>query len=142
MQANHALGAVYVGRGRSPDRYNEHLDTMSLVRTPKKQHFIRNTHGIEASAFHYTIHRKLVRFLGLDPLYGSNTEDGDEKDPHQTYIADLDSDFIDIWKHMMRSDDYQNPNTEEYDPRNMYGVSNQDVFRWPGLESGLERQVS
>ena len=151
-----------MGKGRSPDQYNEYLDAMSLARTPQKQHFLRNNgnvYGLEANAFHYTIHRKLARFLGLDPVHSSDNEDRDGEDDEskdlpdqgrsltptdldETFPADLDTDFMDIWRHMMLSDDYTNPNTGEYDPRNMYGVSNQDVFRWPGLENGLERQAS
>jgi alpha-1,3-glucan synthase len=153
VTANHALGAVYMGRGRTPRHYQTHIDAMSLARNKDKQQFIRDKYGIEGSAFHYTIHRKLNRFLGLDPMQGpkSNSEDGVETrvskptmkplDMNEADPSDLDMDFADMWKHMMISVDFVNPNTGNFDPRNMYGVSNPDVFRWAGLELGLERQA-
>lgn len=32
-----------------------------------------------------------------------------------------------------------NSNTGEWDPRHIYGMTNQDVFRWPALEYGTQR---
>lgn len=34
-----------------------------------------------------------------------------------------------------------NANTGKFDPRHLYGTSNQDVFRWPGITLGVERQA-
>ena len=34
-----------------------------------------------------------------------------------------------------------NANTGVFDPRHMYGVTNQDVFRWPAIHQGVERQI-
>lgn len=34
-----------------------------------------------------------------------------------------------------------NANTGRFDPRHLYGTSNQDVFRWPGITLGTERQA-
>lgn len=34
-----------------------------------------------------------------------------------------------------------NPNTGKFDPRHLYGTSNQDVFRWPAIKNGTEKQV-
>ena len=34
-----------------------------------------------------------------------------------------------------------NAYTGAFDPRHMYGVSNQDVFRWPGITNGVEKNL-
>ena len=34
-----------------------------------------------------------------------------------------------------------NPSTGKYDPRTMFGTTSQDVFRWPALNRGAERQA-
>jgi len=34
-----------------------------------------------------------------------------------------------------------NANTGKFDPRHMYGVTNQDVFRWPGIVNGTQKQL-
>lgn len=34
-----------------------------------------------------------------------------------------------------------NANTGKFDPRHLFGTSNQDVFRWPALEDGIQRQM-
>jgi alpha-1,3-glucan synthase len=40
---------------------------------------------------------------------------------------------------MLLTNDFYNANTGLFDPRHMYGVTNQDVFRWPGIVQGTER---
>jgi len=174
VTSNHALGAVYMGRGKTPSLYSKHVDSISLVWRDKYNFFLRaNSSCLDSSAFHYTIHRKLVRFLGLDPVSAEKQAIQEDKrafdpglsldhrpkskskrsdssinfEPDHEFVnpdrvPDLDADFVLIWNHMLRSDDYGNANTHAFDPRNMYGASNQDVFRWPALELGLERQGS
>jgi alpha-1,3-glucan synthase len=175
VTSNHALGAVYMGRGKTPSLYSKHVDSVSLVWRDKYNFYLRaNSSCLDSSAFHYTIHRKLVRFLGLDPVSAEKRliqEDDrafdsglsldlssskpklkhsdssinfepDHKFLDPDRVPDLDADFVLIWNHMLRSDDYGNANTHAFDPRNMYGASNQDVFRWPSLEFGMERQES
>ncbi len=34
-----------------------------------------------------------------------------------------------------------NADTGVFDPRHMYGVTNQDVFRWPAIRQGTERMI-
>lgn len=34
-----------------------------------------------------------------------------------------------------------NANTGEYDPRHIFGMMDQDVFRWPALAHGIQRQL-
>jgi len=41
----------------------------------------------------------------------------------------------------MQTDDMVNSNTGKFDPRHMFGMTNQDVFRWPSLENGVQRQL-
>ena len=41
----------------------------------------------------------------------------------------------------MQTNDMTNANTGVFDPRHMYGVTNQDVFRWPALKNGIEKQL-
>lgn len=73
------------------------------------------------------IYRTLERFLGLD----GNLSSG----------YDVPSRFVDIWNTMLTTNDFLNPNTGEFDPRHMYGTANQDVFRWPAIKDGTDRQL-
>ena len=49
-------------------------------------------------------------------------------------------DFVDAWNDFIRTNDLINPNTGVFDPRHMYGAQNQDVFRWPTIEQGTQKQ--
>src|SRR4051812_38238041 len=42
---------------------------------------------------------------------------------------------------MLITNDMFNVNTGQFDPRHMFGVTSQDVFRWPGIEQGIERML-
>ena len=45
---------------------------------------------------------------------------------------------------MLRTNDLVNPNPggpKGFDPRHMYGVTNQDVFRWPAISHGTEKML-
>lgn len=46
-----------------------------------------------------------------------------------------------MWNTLLLTNDLNNANTGLFDPRHMLGVTNQDVFRWPAIKQGLERQV-
>ena len=50
-------------------------------------------------------------------------------------------DWIDFWQTVIKTNDLTNANTGVFDPRHMYGVSNQDVFRWAGLQNGTQKQL-
>lgn len=41
----------------------------------------------------------------------------------------------------MTTNDFLNANTGEFDPRHMYGVTNQDVFRWPAIQDGTQKML-
>lgn len=59
-----------------------------------------------------------------------------------TYQAEGDPpvNFVDLWNGIVQTNDMVNPNTGHFDPRHLYGTSNQDVFRWPSVTHGIERQ--
>lgn len=117
------------GRGRTPNqRPPGFLQAANLTKN-QDQFFLRNApnNGLDAVAFHYSIYRALTRFLGMD----GNLEDG----------FDISNNFVTAWNEMMVNNDFLNSNTDELDPRHMYGVSNFDVYRWPSLVNGTQRAV-
>ncbi|KAK0793196.1 hypothetical protein LTR02_014660 [Friedmanniomyces endolithicus] len=119
-------GAVYIGRGKTSTQVVENLTDAVISNNTG---FIREDghQGLDAAAFHYSTYRALMRFLGLDGnLLAAN---------------DAPVDFADQWTFFLATNDFWNANTGEFDPRHMYGASNQDVLRWPGLSNGTERQL-
>jgi alpha-1,3-glucan synthase len=51
----------------------------------------------------------------------------------------LPPDWVDTWNQILLCNDFVNPNTGVLDPRRMFGVTNQDVFRWPAIHQEVER---
>ncbi|KAK0624883.1 alpha-1,3-glucan synthase-like protein [Bombardia bombarda] len=131
ITSGNTLGSIYMGRGRRPDmRPPSVQDSLSLANaTDTEKYFLRpeGESALDAGAFHYSIYRFLTRFLGLD----GNLEAG----------FDLPFDWVEAWNIIMLTNDLYNANNGEFDPRHMYGVTNQDVFRWPGIDKGIERQM-
>ncbi|KAL4897915.1 hypothetical protein BDV59DRAFT_198175 [Aspergillus ambiguus] len=124
------FGSIYLGRGRQPNQYPDSaMDSMSMTNESKQQYFLREDglQAIDSAAFHYSVYRTLTRFLGLD----GNLAAG----------YDTPLDWTDAWNVMVMTNDMINANTGEFDPRHMYGATNQDVFRWPAIEFGVERQL-
>lgn len=120
-----ANGAIYLGRGKEPSMQVENLTEAATTNST----YIRDDdhHALDAGAFHYTTYRGLMRYLGLDgDLLASN---------------DAPVNFVEAWHVMIQTNDFVNANNGKFDPRHMYGVSNQDVVRWPGLINGTERQL-
>lgn len=66
----------------------------------------------------------MTRFLGLDGPIGLEGVD-----------------FVAAWNKMLLTDDMVNAETGKFDPRHMFGMSNQDIFRWPALTFGTQRQL-
>lgn len=130
ITGGNTFGSIYLGRGRQPNQYlKSAIDAMNMTNLSDHQYFLRE-HGheaIDAAAFHYSIYRSLTRFLGLD----GNLAAG----------YDTPVDWTDAWNLMVISNDMINANTGKFDPRHMYGATNQDVFRWPAIEYGVERQL-
>ena len=104
---------------------------MLLTNTSNPNYFIREPgfSAFDGVAFHYTVYRFLARFLGLDGTYGA------EGDPPNVS-------WIDFWQTIIATNDMINANDgKSFDPRHMYGVTNQDVFRWPTIKDGLQKQL-
>ncbi|QIW99286.1 hypothetical protein AMS68_004804 [Peltaster fructicola] len=121
-----AEGAIYIGRGK--EQKMKVTNRTEAVSTNNTQTIRPWGHSaFDAGAFHYSTYRSFVRFLGLD---GNLTAPGD-----------VPVNFADGWAAMVETNDLNNAYTGKFDPRHMYGVSNQDVFRWPGLTNGTERQL-
>ena len=124
------FGSVFLGRGRQPDQVPENLtQAVSLTNTSSDKYFIRDPEfgGLDAGAFHYTTYRTLTRFLGMD----GNLEAG----------YDAPTNWVDQWNTFLLTNDFINANSGVFDPRHMFGVTNQDVFRWPAIHQGIERQL-
>jgi alpha-1,3-glucan synthase len=122
------MGSVYLGRGRQPDQWLDNITAaVRLTNQSDDKYFLRGEDqgALDAGAFHYSVYRFLTRFLGMD----GNLEAG----------YDLPPDWVDAWNQMLLSNDFVNPNTGVFDPRHMFGVTNQDVFRWPAIHQGVER---
>ncbi|PWY70843.1 alpha-1,3 glucan synthase [Aspergillus sclerotioniger CBS 115572] len=130
ITGGNTFGSIFLGRGRQPDQYPASAEVaMNLTDTSTPQYFLREKgkNAIDGAAFHYSIYRALTRFLGMDGSLSAG--------------YDVSVDFVTAWNEMVISNDLVNANTGVFDPRHMYGVTNQDVFRWPTLEKGTERQL-
>lgn len=55
--------------------------------------------------------------------------------------GDPSTNFIRLWNGLIETNDMVNANTGKFDPRHLYGTSNQDVFRWPSIKNGTEKQA-
>ncbi|KAB5532689.1 alpha amylase [Coniochaeta sp. 2T2.1] len=130
ITSGNTLGSIYLGRGRRPDMLPETLEKAMTI-NPKEggsQYFLRKDglQALDAGAFHYSIYRFMTRFLGMS----GNLEAG----------FDLPLDWIEAWNQMLLTNDMYNVNGY-FDPRHMFGATNQDVFRWPAIHLGIERQM-
>ncbi|RMD41453.1 hypothetical protein DV735_g3662, partial [Chaetothyriales sp. CBS 134920] len=124
------FGAVYIGRGRQPDQKPENLTVaVTMTNTSDDKYFIRPSDmaALDSAAFHYTTYRTLTRFLGMD----GNLEAG----------YDAPKNWVNQWNSFLLTNDFVNQNTGVFDPRHMFGVTNQDVFRWGAIRQGVERQL-
>ncbi|KAK3385701.1 hypothetical protein B0H63DRAFT_501483 [Podospora didyma] len=100
-----ALGALYFGRGKEPDMA---LDTTNTSL------YIRTSHALDSACFHYSAYRALTRFLGIDGVYGAE--------------MDTRVNWAEGWEDMLQTTDFINANNGKFDPRHMFGVSNQDKY--------------
>ena len=130
ITGGNSFGSIYLGRGRQPNQYPDNIThAISLANDSTSEYFLREQgyEALDAAAFHYSIYRSLNRILGMDGEMSAG------------YDAPVD--LTDAWNLMLVSNDLVNPNTGKFDPRHMYGSTNQDVFRWPAIEYGVERQL-
>lgn len=121
------LASVYFGRGKQPDQQTFDLTVALRANndTDPKQ-YIREfgESALDGAAFHYDIYGSMTRFLGLDGPWGA-------------YGVD----WVEFWNRMLQTNDMVNAETGEFDPRHIFGMTGQDVFRWPALASGTDRQL-
>lgn len=130
ITSGNTLGSIYHGRGRQPDIQPQTLEeAFQMTNASDPAYFLRgeNQQATDAAAFHYSVYRSLTRFLGMD----GNLAAG----------YDVPLDWTEAWYQMVLTNDMVNANTGKFDPRHMYGATNQDVFRWPAVEYGIERQL-
>ena len=124
------IGSIFLGRGRQPDMLpSTLLEAVRLNNESVSQYSIRDPgySALDSAAFHYTVYRTLTRFLGMD----GNLEAGYDAPPN----------WVDMWNTFLLTNDFVNAETGEFDPRHMYGATNQDVFRWPAVVNGTQRQL-
>jgi alpha-1,3-glucan synthase len=124
------FGSIYLGRGREPGQKISNLgDAVKTSNDSDDKLFLRaaGKSALDASAFHYSVYRLLQRFLGMDG--------------NLTVGYDIPPNFVDGWNQMLLTNDLVNPNTGKFDPRHMYGTSNQDVFRWPTIKNGTQKML-
>ncbi|PGH11011.1 hypothetical protein AJ79_05162 [Helicocarpus griseus UAMH5409] len=129
ITGGNTLGSIYVGRGRQPNMLPETLeDAVKMSNSSNEKYFIREPSKIalDAGAFHYSVYRSLTRFLGMD----GNLAAG----------FDTPVNWVDAWYEMLLTNDFVNADGK-FDPRHMYGATNQDVFRWPTISEGTQRML-
>lgn len=123
------FGSIYLGRGRTVTQRPPGFIAASQVTPDQSQFFLRDRQHIalDSVAFHYSIYRSLCRFLGMD----GNLQ----------VAYDVDVNFVTAWNQMFVNNDFLNKETGAVDPRHLYGISNFDVFRWPALHNGVEKNM-
>lgn len=118
---------MYIGRGKEP---HQHWRTPAEAMTASNEsdwtEFIRDSElaSLDGSSFSYEVYYGLVELLGLDGKYKKTSID-----------------FVQLWEDYLLQADMINPNTGLFDPRHGYGTTNQDLFRWPTLANGTQRQL-
>lgn len=133
ITGGNTFGSIYLGRGRQPDMVPDTIDeAIKLTNDSDDKYFLRDPgkNALDAAAFHYSIYRALTRFLGMDGSLSAG---------YDSPIG-----WVDAWNDMIRTNDLVNPNPggpHGFDPRHMYGVTNQDVFRWPAIQNGTAKML-
>ncbi|KAF2179311.1 glycosyltransferase family 5 protein [Zopfia rhizophila CBS 207.26] len=130
ITGGNTLGSIYLGRGRQPDQAVDNITlAVTLTNNSNDKHFLRapGKNALDGAAFHYSVYRSLTRFLGMS----GNLAAG----------YDVPINFVDAWNTMLTTNDLVNADTGEFDPRHMYGVTNQDVFRWPAIRNGVDKML-
>ncbi|KAI9741677.1 MAG: Cell wall alpha-1,3-glucan synthase ags1 [Cirrosporium novae-zelandiae] len=130
ITGGNTFGSIYLGRGRQPDMQPATAEiAVTMTNESESQYFIRDQgyEALDGAAFHYTVYRSLTRFLGMDGNLASG--------------YDTEINWVDSWNTMLLTNDMVNANTGKFDPRHMYGATNQDVFRWPAITNGTNRML-
>ncbi|KAI5793286.1 hypothetical protein EDC01DRAFT_690858 [Geopyxis carbonaria] len=138
ITGGNTFGSIYLGRGRLNSKKSQAKDAQAsydissgaeVGKKPDPKYFIREEgkNALDAGAFHYTVYRALTRFLWMDGQLSAG--------------YDAPSNWVDMWNTMLVTNDLINAETGKLDPRHMYGVTNQDVFRWPAIKDGEHRMI-
>ncbi|KAI5785864.1 alpha-1,3-glucan synthase [Geopyxis carbonaria] len=128
--SGNAFSAIYMGRGKEPAMAVKDVkEAIMMTNRTDEDLFIREDSkaALDGVAFHYSIYRGLTRFLGLDGEFAAE--------------QDTPVNWVEAWDTILKTNDLVNANTGLFDPRHMYGASNQDVFRWPALKNGTAKQA-
>lgn len=122
------FGSLYIGRGRTPALRPTDFQAAATITSNQNALFLRDAprNSLDSVAFHYSIYRSLTRFLGMDGNLQA--------------AYDVNENFVTAWNELFVDNDMLNSLTGRVDPRHMYGISNFDVFRWPSLANGTQRQ--
>jgi alpha-1,3-glucan synthase len=124
-------GAIYIGRGKEPgmtfNTTEEAFRSQGSNLSNSTAETIRSAgqSAFDSAAFHYSVYRAFVHVLGVNG--------------HLTAPGDTNFNFAEAWNEMVLTNDFANTFTGEFDPRHLYGVENQDTFRWSGIENGPAR---
>ncbi|KAI4117714.1 MAG: hypothetical protein LQ345_002108 [Seirophora villosa] len=121
------LAGIYVGRGKQPDQIVPNVtEALMATNATNSSAYVREfgMGGLDGAAFHYDIYGAMTRFLGLDSPWGA-------------YGVD----WVEHWSKLVSTNDMVNSETGVMDPRHMFGMTGQDVFRWPALANGTQRQL-
>ncbi|KAF2715738.1 glycosyltransferase family 5 protein [Pleomassaria siparia CBS 279.74] len=119
--------SLLIGRGKQPNQAFENM-TQAIAAYSAKQddNYLRSfgSSALDGDAFAYPFYGAMTRFLGLDGPIGLEGVD-----------------FVETWHDLLLHEDMVNANTGEFDPRHLWGMTNQDVFRWPALANGTQRHI-
>ncbi|KAF2194680.1 glycosyltransferase family 5 protein [Zopfia rhizophila CBS 207.26] len=119
--------SLFVGRGKQPDQAFDNLTHAVEAKDVRDSNNYLRPFGsvaLDGDAFHYPFYGAMTRFLGLDGPIGLEGVD-----------------FVELWHDLLLHEDMVNANTGEFDPRHLWGMTNQDVFRWPALANGTQRHL-
>jgi alpha-1,3-glucan synthase len=119
--------SLFIGRGKQPDQAHTSLtQAVDAINIKNDSSYIRpfGSVALDGDAFHYPFYGAMTRFLGLDGPIGLEGVD-----------------FVSLWHDLLLHEDMTNSYTGEFDPRHLWGLTNQDVFRWPALANGTQRHL-
>lgn len=108
------MGAIYIGRGKLGDQAVDNVTTAVMADSSNGTDLYMREFGLSAldgAAFHYSIYRVLTVVLGLDGEIGA--------------IGDESYDLVETWHDIVKTNDMVNANTGLYDPRHLFGITNQ-----------------
>jgi alpha-1,3-glucan synthase len=118
ITGGNSFASIYLGRGRQSDQVPDNItEAVTLTNNSDDKYFLRanGKQALDGAAFHYSTYRSLTRFLGLD----GNLAAG----------YDVPVNFVDAWNTVLTTNDLVNAETGVFDPRHMYGVTNQVGIR-------------